>query len=94
MQQACQTLFSFLSKEQVAVCLKNKELHFRIISYSYTKQPLFMISSVCTRLFSSWSWVSLLPTLCTTLRNKGVVSGGPCLFLEKTPAASQLLHQA
>lgn len=37
MHRACQT-FSFLSKEQIAVCLKNKELHFRIISYSYTKK--------------------------------------------------------
>lgn len=55
MHRARQTSFSFLSKEQIAVCLnKNNELHLRIIRYFIINSFFFFITS-----FTNLLWLGV-----------------------------------
>lgn len=91
MHRGCQTPFSFLSEEQIAVCInKNKEAYLHIINYFIISKGFFFFwSSTCTSLLWSWSLASLLLLLCRALRDKGALSDGCSAFWGRTSATCQ-----
>lgn len=90
MHRARQTSFSFLSKEQIAVCLnKNNELHLRIIRYFIINS--FFFSSPVSQICCDWAFsLPITSPLHSTSKQRGWIRWVLSLF---GLTAFQFLHQ-